>query len=114
MGQEAQQELLRAAVEIFQPMRHADAGVEHHNDADRPHFVVEDRELLRRPLSRISKSSRVRSVTRRLVVSVTVTYDGTIREPDLKVGCWASEARVSSIAPAIVSPGRRRGSTGTS
>ena len=28
-------------------MRHADAGVEHHHDAERPHVIVEDRELLR-------------------------------------------------------------------
>ena len=47
MRQEAQQELLGAGVEILQPIGHADAGIEHHDDAERSHFVVEDRDLLR-------------------------------------------------------------------
>src|SRR5688572_21817150 len=61
-----------------------------------------------RPLSKTSKSSFVRSVTRRLFASTTVTNDGTTRDPERNVGCsWAATA-VSASAAMPAATGRRR------
>ena len=56
--QKAQQELFGAGVEILQAVGHADAGVEHHHDGERAHFVVEDGDLLRAAVVDESRSRR--------------------------------------------------------
>ena len=50
------------------------------------------------PLSRISKSSCVRSDTRRPLASTAVAYTGTVRTDDRKVGCESASREMELAA----------------
>ena len=62
-------------------------------------------------LSNTSKSSCVRSGTRRFCASVTVAKSETTCVPDLKVGCWAAEALREATTRSAQAPTTRARST---
>ena len=77
VGTEPRDELLCAGTQQRQVALHAPRDIQHHDEPDRLGIVVEQRDRLGPPSSRISKLSRTRFVTSRPSRSVTVTKTRT-------------------------------------